>query len=73
MRDIRDPIVLGQSLLNLKAESKLKRLHKVYDRYRDILQGGPVFHDPQSSLERYGDPVALHKAKIAAGLAVELP
>lgn len=73
MIDRRDPTILGEELLALKKDSRMKRLSKVYDRFKDQLQAIPWFSDPKTSIERYGDPVAVHEAKIEAGLAVRLP
>lgn len=70
-RDRRDPTLLGQALLALPR--RLRKLSDRYDRHRVEMRAVPAYVDTESSLERYGDPVAQHEAKIAAGLAVRLP
>lgn len=53
-RDMRDPSLLGNALLNLP--KRVRTLARRYDRHRVEMRMVPKFVDAQTSLEKYGDP-----------------
>lgn len=76
MTDPRDPRELGNILLAAASAARAAYgpdipLHEVWDVHVQYVPC-PDYVEP-TVLERYGDPVAQHEAKIAAGEAVRLP
>lgn len=69
IRDQRDPGLLGRALEAITGKSKLSMK---YDRHAHTLARVPDYHDPSTSLERYGDPVVRHQERIDAGIEVVL-
>lgn len=67
MRDLRDPNELGTEILNLKATSRLKRVSTVANKFVDYLKAVPHYHDPSTSIERYGDPRERHRDRLERG------
>jgi hypothetical protein len=78
MKDNRDPDALGEKLLAFANHPGRQgmALSEIYDRaslpHNRALDVPNHTADP-SPVEKYGDPVASHRARIAAGLEVELP
>lgn len=73
MNDRRDPKILGEKLLaiaSLEGRPEDVTLSAIADR---AMLHVPDHKANPSVLEKYGDPVKMHRARIALGMEVELP
>lgn len=77
MKDLRDPAILGERLISYTATVRGAYgsdipMSEVFDVHVQHL-ANPDYASDLGPVEKYGDPVKTHRARIALGMEVELP